>query len=727
MHKILLGGIQFKFVMLMLCISAILSSVSIVNILSLQRLTDASTVITENEIPKLSAVQEILSAIISADLYSDSAFHDGRLADTAKRQEYRRLFEDSINHSHLFLEALTWGSESEAFREIEGGKLYEEWKDLGHDTNIAIDKPSQKLAALAGEVNLYLTGYETNIHKSLDAHEESDRLHAAGQIEEAMRKHEEAIAFEEKASLNFLEPINATLEQIEELSNEEVRNEVVVINAITKQVKHSMVSASIIGTIIVLIVGIVFAHFFITRPIKSLTLTAEVIAGGKLSERVTVESSDEIGRLAHAFNIMTDRLISSHSDMEKKVDAKTRALSEMLDKFETKNDDLEKAQLATVNLLEDLEEEKRAVEQKVKDRTEDIEREKNKLLQVTSNMNGGAILFDKDRAVAFTNELALSILGLKGVEATSEQITKAFFTYFGGKEIKSHFKKCLGGNTFHVPEIQGGGRLYEIFFHYLKNDHDNTEESIGYFVLFLDITDAKLLERSKSELVAVASHQLRTPLTAMRGNVEMLVDESFGPLNKEQHELLDDVEVSTIRLITMVNEMLDITKIERGDLEMTLETLKVKEIVDSVAKDLDMYAERHEFKIDVGGVDDMVAIYGDKVRVRQIFQNLVDNAIKYSSHPGKLEISTSVQDGMVEVSFKDNCIGVPKNEQSKLFGRFYRASNTAKTASSGSGLGLYIVKSIAQQLGGNIRFESAEGKGTTFIVSLPVDTGAKKV
>jgi signal transduction histidine kinase len=228
-----------------------------------------------------------------------------------------------------------------------------------------------------------------------------------------------------------------------------------------------------------------------------------------------------------------------------------------------------------------------------------------------------------------------------------------------------------------------------------------------------------LLERSKSELVAVASHQLRTPLTAMRGNVEMLIDESFGELNKEQHELLDDIDVSTIRLITMVNEMLDITKIEKGDLEMSLERLNVKENIDSVIADLGGYAERHEFKIDSSGIMSDVVIEGDRMRVRQVFQNLIDNSIKYSRHPGKLVMSSKKANGKVELTFADNGIGIPKIEQPKLFERFYRASNTAKTASSGSGLGLYIVKSIIEQLGGEITVQSEEEVGTTFVVTLP--------
>ncbi len=133
-----------------------------------------------------------------------------------------------------------------------------------------------------------------------------------------------------------------------------------------------------------------------------------------------------------------------------------------------------------------------------------------------------------------------------------------------------------------------------------------------------------------------------------------------------------------------------------------------------------MYAERHEFIVDTKGLSAELFVDADRVRISQVFQNLIDNAIKYSRHPGLLNIASRKQDTMWEISFADNGIGVPKDEQHKLFDRFYRASNTSKTTSSGSGLGLYIVKSIANQLGGDIRFESEENVGTTFFVSLPI-------
>jgi signal transduction histidine kinase len=488
----------------------------------------------------------------------------------------------------------------------------------------------------------------------------------------------------------------------------------------TEQTKLFFWEGLLAELLLILLLGSVATYFLIIRPLKVLTSSMTGILEGDLSKRLETDPHDQFGILANAYNALADKFESEGKRMAQQLKERTAAFDEISKKFEEKSDELEKSQVATINLLEDLEEDKAEVEQKVAERTADLTRERHKLLQVTSNMRGGAILLDEAKNVVFTNENAHAILGVPSDQVSSALILKAFYSYFSSSNIQDELQRCFNGESFRIPEIEGGGKVYEVFFHYIQDSSDPVMGTIGYFILFYDITDAKLLERSKSELVAVASHQLRTPLTAMRGNVEMLVDESFGPLNKEQHELLDDVEVSTIRLITMVNEMLDITKIEKGDLEMSLEVLNVMEILQIVAKDLSSYAQRHEFVISLDGVDPQMFVYGDRVRVLQIFQNLTDNAIKYSSHPGRLDVSTSLKEKFVEIAFKDNGIGVPQNEQSKLFGRFYRASNTAKTASSGSGLGLYIVKSIARQLGGDISFKSQEGVGTTFYVLLPL-------
>lgn len=411
--------------------------------------------------------------------------------------------------------------------------------------------------------------------------------------------------------------------------------------------------------------------------------------------------------------VITDKKVA-----EEQLQKKAHELEKIVEEMKERERELEEAKRATLNLLEDLDEEKKVIEQRVIERTADIEHEKEKLHQVTKNMNGGAILLDSTGEVVFANERAYELIGITDENRELTTILDSIFNYFKDTDIKNSFKKCIEGETFRIPEAEVNGRIYELFFHCL-GDGNGTQQSDGCFFLISDITDTKLLERSKSELVAIASHQLRTPLTAIRGNVEMLIDESYGELNDQQHELLSDIEISSTRLIGMVNDMLDITKIEQGKLDMVYEEVNIKNIIDSICLDLSDYANRRSVTITTHLADTLV-VQSDKKRVRHVFQNLIDNAIKYSKKPGTLDITAHTNGSYIELVFKDNGIGIPKNEQSRLFGRFYRASNTANITGSGTGLGLYIVRSIVIQLGGTIRLESEENTGSTFFVSLPI-------
>lgn len=434
-----------------------------------------------------------------------------------------------------------------------------------------------------------------------------------------------------------------------------------------------VIAAYTFGFLVVLLLYITLFRF--TRSINILNNAVTRVAGGDMSVEVNINSKDEFELLATGFNQMT------------------RTLAQQKSKLEIRNCELE-------------------------ERTRDIEYEKNKILLVTENMKGGALLLDSNGEVIFVNEKLYKLLGMKQADVPYTSMLDAVYKYFEDTDIKDFFKKCNEGKTFTVPEIEGRGRIFEISF--INLDAEDEKRQGGQFVLMYDITDIKSLERSKSKLVAVASHQLRTPLTAMRGNVEMLIDKSFGPLNPEQLEMLSEINVSTTRLISMVNEMLDITKIEKGDLNLVFEQVNVKEVIDSIYSDLSEYAEQRGVTLSVELPEDL-SIYVDKSRARQVLQNLIDNAIKYSKNPGMLYISSSVSGNFAQIIVKDNGAGIPKNEQSRIFSRFYRASNTVNSQSSGSGLGLFIVRSIVGKLGGDIWFESEENIGTTFFVTFPVN------
>lgn len=715
--KPLFFGLRVKVIFLTLFILGIVLCVGIVGIIANQKLVNISTSVTETEVAQMAVVQEITESLRLANVYSSVLFmvHDHVPIETTN--EYLDLFKESFDQARIFIEALAWGSESDTFKQIDDGELYKQWKSLNKNHALFIPEPSHELQQLALDLNQYVSRYRTAVEEFNVQYSDVPATTSEGVVDDYATERRNAYRVYDELTIHFL-PISETLEKIKATSRIGVRLANGTIHDVAERVKFITVGVFVVGTVLILVVSLLFVHLSIVKPLNTLIDTAKEIASGKLTTRVRVLSKDEIGTLARVFNEMAVHLMDSYDNLEKLVKDKTVTLSEVLRNIELKNKELEKSQLVATNLLEDLEIEKQKVELKVAERTKELEREKNKLLQVTSNMRGGGILLDNNQKVVFFNGETEKILGVPG--ANNNTILGEFFTYFDGTPIKEYFARCMQGETFCVPEIEGKGqRVYEIFFRYLDLETEHSGGG-GYFILFFDITELKLLERSKSELVAVASHQLRTPLTAMRGNVEMLTDGSFGEVNHEQREMLSDIELSIVRLISMVNDMLDITKIENRSLELNVGKLNVQEKMNAIIASLATYADRHNFTITTAGIPNDVCILGDEERIRQVFQNIIDNAIKYSSHPGELQISARRDDSFVEIEFRDNGIGIPKNEQSKMFNRFYRASNTVSSSSSGSGLGLYIVKSIIEQHGGDIRFESKEGEGTTFFVRLPV-------
>lgn len=472
-------------------------------------------------------------------------------------------------------------------------------------------------------------------------------------------------------------------------------------------------------TFIAIFLGVFLAgYLFIVHPmVRRIILNAESVkrvVAGDLSEKITVTGNDEIADVGDGIKEMLRTLKKrKNKDIDYQMSLKIQA--EIQEEINTK---LENSQKATINLLEDLDEEKKVIEEKISERTFELEKEKEKLDVVADQMVTGTILLDSHGQVLFLNGSLLKFLDIATYEATT--VMEVFFKKFKNPEIKSFIiNAALTRQSDDLPEIDVDGRVYGVSVRSIGQKTPDAEHLASTIIFVRDITDEKMLERSKSELVAVASHQLRTPLTAMRGSVELLVDESYGKLSGGQKELLDDMETSTIRLITMVNDMLDITKIEDKTLELHPEDLSPITVVDSILLDFDEYIRKHEFTVIHNKIAEDITIFVDALRARQVLQNLIDNSIKYSSHPGTLTISYELCDESVTIVLEDDGIGIPEAEHNKLFGRFYRASNTAHSTSSGSGLGLYIVKSIAESLNGSISFTSKENEGTTFRLTLP--------
>ncbi len=228
------------------------------------------------------------------------------------------------------------------------------------------------------------------------------------------------------------------------------------------------------------------------------------------------------------------------------------------------------------------------------------------------------------------------------------------------------------------------------------------------------------LGKMKSDFVSVVAHQLRTPLSVTKWALDMLYDISQNSLTPEQVQVLMQGKESNERMIALVDNLLKVDLHEIGKMQYSFETISIHSVVDPVVDQLMVIAKQRN--IDLQKIYDAnnTNIYADKERLQSVLQNFLENALKYTPKGGEVIVTIKSNDTDIEVSVKDNGIGIPENELDKLFTKFYRGENAIKTVTEGSGLGLFIAKKIIKRHGGKIWAKSNEGKGSTFYFSIPI-------
>ncbi len=234
--------------------------------------------------------------------------------------------------------------------------------------------------------------------------------------------------------------------------------------------------------------------------------------------------------------------------------------------------------------------------------------------------------------------------------------------------------------------------------------------------------ELRRLDDLKSAFVSIAAHELRTPLTSIRGFAEMLMDGSAGPLTEKQRAYLATVQESSDRLVAIADNLLDITRIESGKIELSLRPTELRQLLETAVAELRPQLEERSQTISIEADEGLPPALCDPVRCKQILDNLLMNAIKYSAEGDAIsaEIGSSDEEGFLQLSVVDTGVGIPFEDQEKLFNRFFRASTATLTQASGAGLGLHIVRSLVDLHGGRIWFESEPGLGSTFHVTLPI-------
>ncbi len=243
---------------------------------------------------------------------------------------------------------------------------------------------------------------------------------------------------------------------------------------------------------------------------------------------------------------------------------------------------------------------------------------------------------------------------------------------------------------------------------------------IGAVEVFRDISFEEEVDRMKSEFISLASHQLRTPLSAVKTYSHMLIDGYMGEITPAQRDSLATIVSAANRMNELISTLLNITKIESGTIAIRLGSINIDKAVQEVVKELSLQAIGKSIKLSlkVSG-EASKNIRTDKLILKEVLTNVMSNAIKYTPEGGSVKTTIKLRDDDVMISVKDTGWGIPKYSQDQIFSKFFRAHNIVKRETSGTGLGLYLVKGLIDTIGGKIWFKSQEGAGTQFYITLP--------
>lgn len=554
-----------------------------------------------------------------------------------------------------------------------------------------------------------------------------------------------------------------------------------------------------------------------------------------LREELPIDNNDEIGELATAFNALISDIRSSYSSVEEKLDERTSKLRDSLEKLEIQNKELGESKAAMLNVMEDLDVEKRKLEEaRLKDEVllasigdgmavtdtggnleivnksftdilgfstdevigkrlqdvlkivdsegklikeqerpifkvlknkekvssseysyvrkdgsivdvsitvspvlmgkeiigvfevfRDISKEKEYLSQIerfklaVEGASDQIVMTDAEGTVIYANAVLTRITGYTPEEAIGKKAGKLW-----GGLMDKEFYRVMWDTVKNKKKVYNGqltnkrkdGTIYVADLH-ITPILDKSGKVQFFLAIERDITKEKEIDKMKSEFVSVASHELRTPLAAIDGLVSMILDGDFGQVGENLKQPLEDINTSSARMISLVNDLLNLSRIESGRLKFSLENVDIKTVVDSVFESLKSLAIPKKIKL----IDKSISnkVYVDANKVTQVLTNLVGNALKFTDF-GSVCIETKVNGSMLEVRVIDTGIGMKSSDKGKIFGKFQQL-DTQKGRPAGTGLGLYLSRTMVKNMGGDLVLESTElGKGSTFMFTIPI-------
>lgn len=426
-----------------------------------------------------------------------------------------------------------------------------------------------------------------------------------------------------------------------------------------------------INILIAVLVGLLAASMLgyrmaanITRPLREITYAAENISKGHFDKHINVENRDEVGILAHSINDMASKL------------------NETIMSLQDKNIRLEAIMSSVVN---------------------------------------GIIAIDSSERILFINPMAEKLLDVHDREIVGKHLLQVV----RNNSLDNYLNTILKDKKYFDTELTLDGSSEKVLKFYANPIKQTDKTDIkGVIITIQDITELRKLERIRTEFVANVSHELKTPLTSIKGFVETLKMNDMENL-QDNRRFLDIIEDEANRLYRLINDILSLSELEQKKFIAKKERINVEKSIMEVVSMLKAQRESKNIELSVNIREGLASLNGEADKLKQMLINIIDNAIKYTPENGRVEVEAYNQQeeqggSSVVIKVADNGIGIPKQYIPRLFERFYRVDKARSRKVGGTGLGLAIVKHIVILFNGRIEVNSEVGEGTEFKIILPV-------
>ena len=435
--------------------------------------------------------------------------------------------------------------------------------------------------------------------------------------------------------------------------------------------ENSVMSMTVIG-IVTIIIGIAFSLFLssrLVRPIKQITEAMRKVSENDYDSKVSISSDDELGALADQYNDMIERLKAYH--------------------------DLNIGQIIS---------------------------EKQKNEAIIRNIDDGVIVIDTEYKIANINPTAVKFLGIE----LNVMQGKHFLEVVKNEQLFDYVKQSMesgqspiieeGLNTITIKH--GDITQYYMFSITPVHQKDSESDMIGVVLLLRDFTRLKEIDRLKSEFVMTASHELRTPITSILMSIDLIKESAMQKLSEREQELLSVADEEARRFKSLIDDLLNLSKIETGKIEMDFSNVSILTILQKSVEVFKAQADEKSIKLSFEIMGESFNVKADPSKIIWVLTNLISNALRYTDSGGYILVFAERVSNQAHISVTDNGEGIPYEYQPRIFDKFVQVKS--EKSIGGSGLGLSICREIVRAHGGTIWVESTPGKGSTFTFTLPI-------